>query len=343
MKAVQISGVREIGIVDIPEPEPRNGDALIEVKAMGICGSDVHAYAGRSPNVSYPVRIGHEIAGIVTRLPEGVSGESDVRLGDHVVVNPYIGCGHCYPCSQGRMNCCEHLSCLGVQVDGAMTERFAHPANLLIKVPKEMDWESCALIEPTVIALHALHHVTLKPGEHVAVNGAGCIGMLIGMIALAQGGIPIMIDVVDQRLELARNLGMKYTINALKQDAITEIRKVTGGRMAECVCEVSGHVAGVRNTLDFAAPTGRIALTGWPDREVLLPTALITRKELRICGSRTGLTEEFREALEMLNSGILNLRKIISKIVTLEEIPAAIRELDAHPGESLKVIALNHC
>ncbi len=343
MKAVQISDVKNIEIINLPEPNLKPDYAEIDVRAMGICGSDVHAYAGKSPNVRYPVIIGHEIAGVVTKISGKSSDATGIRTGDRVVVNPYIYCGECYPCSQGRTNCCERLQCLGVQTGGAMSERFTHPADLLVKLPDSIDWETGAVIEPAVIALHALHNVFMQPGDHVVINGAGCIGMLIGIVALAKGGIPIMVDVVDERLTLAKSLGMKYVVNSATQNAVEEIGKITSGRMAECVCEVSGNITGIQNTLDYAAFTGRIALTGWPNGEVLLPTAKITRRELQIRGSRTGVTEEFREILEMIEKEGLDIKKVISKVTDLEGIPAAIEALDKSPGDNLKIIALHNC
>lgn len=341
MKAVQITGVKNIEIVDIPEPVLKEGQAEIAVKAMGVCGSDVHAYAGKSPNVTYPVIIGHETAGIVTHIAPNADNPNGIRTGDRVVLNPYIYCGACYPCSQGRTNCCERLKCLGVQTDGSMSERFAHPLSLMVKVPENIDWETCAVIEPSVIALHALHTLKMKSGEHIVVVGAGCIGMLVGILAMVKGGIPILVDVVEQRLELARSFGIPYTVNSMTQDSVSVIREITGGRMAECVSEASGSASGIRNTLDYAAYTGRIALTGWPNRDISLPTALITRKEMEIRGSRTGVTSEFQEVLEMAASGKLNIRQIISRVVSLEQLPAAIQHLDEHPSDDLKVIALN--
>ena len=340
MKAIQIRKVKEVLLTEIPAPKEQEGYSVIQVKAMGICGSDVHAYSGKSPNVVFPQIIGHETAGIVTKVGAG-SNQRGIREGDRVVLNPYIYCGQCYPCSKGRTNCCTSLKCLGVQTAGSMSEQFAHPTDLLVKVPDKIDWETCALIEPAVIALHAIHSVDLQPGEHVAVVGAGCIGMLIGILAAAKGGIPIMVDVVDARLELAEKLGMRYTVNPGTQDAEKEISAVTKGRMAECVCEVSGSPAGIRSTLDYAAATGRIALTGWPNRDISLPTALITRKELQIRGSRTGVTAEFEEVIRMLEKDEIDIKGIISRVCTLDEIPEAVRSLDEHPEAYLKVIALN--
>ena len=341
MKAVQITDIKKVELVDLPEPELKPGYAKIDVKAMGICGSDVHAFAGHSPNVTYPVVIGHEIAGVVTEIAEGAENPQDIRVGDRVILNPYVYCGECYPCSKGQTNCCDHLKVLGVQTGGSMSERFAHPLKLMVKAPDELDWETCAVVEPTVIALHALNVLELKAGEHLAVVGCGCIGMLMGLLAKAKGAIPIMIDIVDERLELAKSFGIEHTVNSRTQDAVAYIREVTNGRMAECVAEISGSEQGVRNTLDYVASTGRIEFSGWPNHEVALPTALITRHELRILGARNGVTSEFLEVIDLVKSGKVNIRQIISKVVDLDGLPAAVCDLDAHPGDNLKVIGLN--
>lgn len=341
MKAIQISDIKKVELISVGEPLLKENEAEIEVKAMGICGSDVHAYAGHSPNVSYPLIIGHEIAGVVTRIVQGAENPQGIQVGDRVVLNPYLYCGSCYPCSKGQTNCCEHLRVLGVQTGGAMSERFTHPVKLMVKLPDELDWETAAVIEPSVIALHAINVLGVKAGEHLAVVGAGCIGMLIGILAKARGGIPIMVDVVEERLALARSFGLTHTVNAASQNAAEYIREITGGRMAECVSEASGSVQGVRSVFDYVAATGRIALSGWPDREVPLPTTQITRKELKILGARDGVTEEFLDVIRMVCSGEANIRQIVSKVVQLEDIPAEIRDLDEHPGNNLKVIALN--
>ncbi len=338
MRAIKIDSPNKIVIEEIEKPILTLGNAIIEVKAMGICGSDVHAYAGKSPNVTYPIVIGHETAGIVVEIDK--DNEYGIKVGDKVVLDPYMYCGECYPCSQGRTNCCESLKCLGVQTTGSMSEFFAHPTKQLVKVPQDMDWESLAVVEPLVIALHAIHRCELKENEHIAIIGAGAIGMLIGMAAKAYGATPIMVDIVEERLELAKEFGINYTVNPIKSDGVEEMKKITSGRMAECVVEASGSIAGIRNTLDYAATTGRIALTGWPKEEVKLPTALITRKELQIRGSRTGVGSEFKESIDLIYSGKVDAKKIISKVTSFEELPKAIKHLDENPGDWLKVVAM---
>lgn len=180
----------------------------------------------------------------------------------------------------------------------------------------------------------------MKAGEHVVITRGGCIGMLIAIFAISKGGIPIMIDTHQDRLELAKSFGVEHLINSSKQNPVEEINKITKGRMAECVCEVAGKASDVRNTINYVATTGRIELTGWVFEDVPIPTGLLTYKELHIMGSRTGRPDEFVEVLELISRGKANIKQIISKIVTLDKIPEVIIDFEEHPGANLKVIAL---
>lgn len=172
--------------------------------------------------------------------------------------------------------------------EGSMSEYFSHPVKLLRKVSQDMDWKLIPLAEQLVIGIHGLHTCELQEGEHIVIIGAGAIGLLAAMGALAYNAIPIVIDVVDERLEKAKEIGIKHVINSLSQNAEEEIKKITNGRKSECVMEASGNPIAVRNALDYAASTRRIALTGWPKAEVTLPTSIITRNEFQIRGSRNG-------------------------------------------------------
>ena len=216
MKAVKFQEPWNVACVEADMPKPGKGEALIRVRSAGICGSDIGAYRGTNPLVSYPRIIGHEIAGEIISLPP--EAPENLKVGDRVVVDPYLYCGHCYPCSIGRTNCCTDLKVLGVHVDGGMAEYFAHPADMLWKIPEDMPWELAPISEPLTIALHGIHRGGLKAGEHVAIIGAGPIGVLAAMAAIAYGATPIMIDVVDERLEFAKKQGVRYTINSVKEN-----------------------------------------------------------------------------------------------------------------------------
>ena len=334
MRAVKFPEPWKVECIDIPEPVAKEGEALIKVRSAGICGSDIGAFRGTNPLVSYPRVIGHEVAGEILSIPE--DNPRGLKVGDHVIVDPYLYCGECYPCSIGRTNCCTSLHVLGVHVEGGMCETFAHPADMLWKLPDDMPWDIAPMAEPLTIALHGIHRGGLKAGEHVAIIGAGPIGLLAAMSAIAYGAEPILIDLVGERLEMAKELGVKYVINSGKEDLVAKVAEYTNGRMAELVMECSGANPAVRSTLDIVANAGRITLTGWPKKETPLPTDAITRKEVDIRGARTS-AREFEEAIELIHSGKVNVRALLTKVVSIADAPAAIMDIEKNPGNYMKV------
>lgn len=334
MKAVYLEKPWNVGLCDAQMPEPKPGEALLRVKSAGICGSDIGAFRGTNGLVSYPRIIGHEIAGEVISIPE--DNKNGIKPGDHVIVDPYLYCGHCYPCSIGRTNCCVDLKVLGVHVDGGMSEYFCHPANMLLKVPDDMPWDIIPMAEPLTIALHGVHRLALKAGEHIAINGAGPIGLLAAMVALHYGAEPIMIDLVKERLDFAKSLGVKYTINLREENLVEKVKEYTNGRMAECVMEASGANSAIRATLDIVSHAGRIALTGWPKQETLIPTDMITRKEVDIRGARTS-AGEFPEAIDLIYNHKVDVRRILTKVISIDEAPETIRDIEKNPGNYMKV------
>lgn len=323
-----------IEISDVQMPKPKEGEALLRVKSAGICGSDIGAFRGTNGLVSYPRIIGHEIAGEVISIPE--NNKNGIKPGDRVIVDPYLYCGHCYPCSIGRTNCCVDLKVLGVHVDGGMAEYFCHPADMLLKVPDDMPWDIIPLAEPLTIALHGIHRLNLKAGEHIAINGAGPIGLLAAMVALHYGAEPIMIDLVKERLDFAKSLGVQYTINLREEDLVEKVSEYTNGRMAECVMEASGANSAIRATLDIVSHAGRIALTGWPKQETPIPTDMITRKEVDVRGARTS-AGEFPEAIDLIYHQKVDARRILTKVISIDEAPETIRDIEKNPGDYMKV------
>ena len=336
MKSIYMKGPGQVEVIDLEKPQPAAGEALIKVKSVGICGSDIGAFRGSNPLVSYPRVLGHEIAGEILSIPENGRG---LKAGDHIIVDPYLYCGHCYPCSIGRTNCCMDLHVLGVHVDGGMAEYFTHPADMLVKVPQDMPWDLVPLAEPLTIALHGIHRAKLTGGEHIAISGAGPIGLLAAMAAIHYGAHPIMIDPVDGRLEKAEELGVKFTINPVRENAAERVKEITGGRMAEVVMEASGANAAIRSALDLVSNAGRIVLTGWPKKETPIDTAMITKKEVDIRGARTS-AGEFEEAIDLIYRSKVDVRAILTKVVPAVEIPDAVRNIDRDPGSYLKVVGV---
>ncbi len=334
MKAVRLAEPWKVAVVNTPEPE--EGDlAILKVHSAGICGSDIGAYRGANQLVTYPRIIGHEIAGEVIYVP--ANNPKGIKVGDRVVCDPYLYCGHCYPCSLGRTNCCDDLKVLGVHVDGGMSEYFAHPADMLILIPEGMSWEMAALAEPLTISLHGLHRAKLTAGEHIVISGAGPIGLLAALAAQSYGATPILSDPVDDRLRTAERLGVRYTVNPAKCDLPAEVKKICGGNLAEVVMEASGATPAIKSSFDLVRNAGRVIFTGWPKTDTDIPTGTITKKELDVRGARTS-AGEFPEALDMINTGKIDMPSILTKVISIDEAPDTIIDIEKNPGNYIKVV-----
>lgn len=333
MKTVLLKKPGEILISEIEKAVRLDGEVLIRVRSAGICGSDIGAYKGVNPLVTYPRVIGHEIAGEVVEIG---ADETVFAVGDRVILEPYVYCGKCYPCSIGHTNCCENLTVRGVHIEGGMAEYVSHPRHLLHKVPAGIPWHLVPMAEPLVIAMHAIRQAEVKAGQHVVVTGAGQIGLLAAQYALTLGAVPIVVDPVDERLALARSLGVAHTINPVGADAVAAILAITQGRMAEAVIECSGAAPAIRAAVDYVSYAGHIALVGWPKSDIPMPTGLFTKKELTIRGSRNSVGE-FPESLRLISEGKVNVEALLTKTVSMDETPATVADIAAHPDKYLKV------
>ncbi|MBS1156625.1 MAG: yjmD 1 [Proteobacteria bacterium] len=336
MKSVLLQSPGDISIAEIEQTTRKQGEVLIKVRSMGICGSDIGAYRGVNPLVTYPRVIGHEIAGEVIELPEN---ETELKVGDRVLLEPYVYCGKCYPCSIGHTNCCENLTVRGVHIEGGMAEYVSHPRKLMHKVPDNIPWNIIPMAEPLVISMHAIKQSETKAGEHVVITGAGQIGLLAAQYALTIGAIPIVVDPVDERLDLSRKLGVTHTVNPVNTDAVEEIKRITNGRMAEVVIEASGDARAIRGAIDYVSYAGHISLVGWPKNDIPLPTALFTKKELTIRGSRNSVGQ-FPESLRLISEGKVNVAALLTKTVAFVDLPNTVKDISDHPEKYLKVVGV---
>lgn len=213
--------------------------------------------------------------------------------------------------------------------------------NKLVSYPRVIGHELAGIIEAipedNPKGLTIGDRVIIDPYLYCAVIGAGPIGLLAGMIAQAYGAHAILLDLVQERLDFAKELGIEHVINSGKEDVKEAIRKITGGTMAQLVMECSGSNAAIRSTLDFVSNAGRITLTGWPPRETSIPTDLITRKEIDIRGARTS-AGEFEKAIDLIYTKRVDVRKILTRTGTLEEAPELIRNIEKNPGDYMKVV-----
>lgn len=335
MKAIKLEKPWEISMVETAKPIPKKGEALIKIVTAGVCGSDIGALRGTNGLVSYPRVIGHELAGIIEQIED--DNPKGLKVGDRVIVDPYLYCGNCYPCSIKRTNCCTDLKVLGVHVDGGMAEYFCHPADMLMKIPDGMDFVLAAMAEPLTISLHGIHRGGLKSGEFCAIYGAGPIGLLAGMAAEAYGAHVIMIDLVQERLDFAKSVGIEYIINSANEDVVSKVSEITNGNMAHLVMECTGANACIRGCLDIVCNAGRITFTGWPKNETSIPTDMITKKEVDIRGARTS-AGEFEEAVELICSGKVDVKKILTKVVSMDNAADTILDIEKNPANYMKVV-----
>ncbi|MGB9662947.1 MAG: zinc-binding alcohol dehydrogenase family protein, partial [Moorellaceae bacterium] len=284
MKAATVISPKNLKIGEVPLPEVTRADeVLIKVKAAGICGSDIHIYHGTNPVATYPRVIGHEFAGEVVETGRGIT---DLSPGDHVVVDPVMSCGHCYPCSIGRPNVCSHLQVLGVHVDGGYREYVVVPRKNVHKISPEISWEEAALVEPFTISAQVVSRAAITARDTVFLMGAGPMGLCLLQAIKRVGAKCFVSDLMERRLEKAREMGADLIINASTQDVSKAIMEETGGEGVPVVIDAVGLPQTLEQAVRLACPAGRVIVLGLTVEPSPIPQLEITKKELDVRGSR---------------------------------------------------------
>ncbi len=279
-------------------PRPDSGQALVKIERVGVCGTDLHAYAGNQAFFTYPRILGHELAASVVEVAE----RSSLATGEQVVVMPYVNCGTCIACRKGKTNCCQALKVLGVHTDGGMQQHIAVDERLLIPAPG-LSLEQMAIVEPLGIGAHAVRRAALEEDEFVVVIGCGPIGLGLMKMAQVQGANVIALDMNDQRLAYAKDvLGVDYVVN-VNDDALDTILELTGGDLATAVFDATGHPAALESGPRYMAHGGRYILVGLYNGELSFHHPSIHSKETTIMCSRNATMEDFRHVIEVLGSG----------------------------------------
>ena len=326
MRAAIFDGPYEIRLTEAPRPEPGPGEARVRVRAAGLCAGDLYIYTGKNPYVSYP-RIGcHEIMGVVEAYGPGTRGPA---IGTRVVVDPFIGCGHCYPCRVGKRNCCVNLSIVGVHREGGFADFVTAPAANLHPVPQGLSDVEAAFAEPVAIGVQGCRRGEVGPEDTVLVLGAGPIGLAVIEVARARGATVYATDLSEARLETAASLG---AIPVAGGDGLLErVLELTGGEGMPVVMEATGAAPVMEQTVDLVAAGGRIVILGLvrKGQGITLPGLDLTRKEMTILGSRASV-DCFPEALDLLASGRIHYPKV-ARSFALEEAPGIFATLAENP------------
>lgn len=340
MKALLLRQYGAVEMVDMPVPEPAEDELLVRVRACGICGSDVHGLDGSTGRRIPPIVMGHEAAGVVERVGAFVDAFSP---GERVTFDSTISCGRCGFCRAGRMNLCDNRRVLGVSCGdyrrhGAFAEYVVVPQHVAYRLPDGLPFEHAAMIEAVSIAVHATARAAPRLGDAALVVGAGMIGQLVIQALRLAGCRPVIAaDIDPTRLELARRLGADHTVDARSPDAARHVVQLTGGRGADVAMEVVGAAAALRLTIDGARKGGTVVLVGNSSPTVELALQAAVSRELDLRGSCAS-NGEYPLCIELLASGRIDVRPLLSAVAPLEEGPRWFGRLYAREPGLMKVV-----
>jgi threonine dehydrogenase-like Zn-dependent dehydrogenase len=329
MKAFRIHGPQKAGVVEIPETTHTAGEALLRVKMVGLCGTDLNTFRGRNTMVEFPRIPGHEVA---AEIVEG----GDLKPGTLVTVLPYTSCGLCASCKRGRGNACQHNQTMGVQRDGAMMEYISVPNEKLY--PANLTVKELTLVEPLTVGFHAAARGRVTKQDVAAVFGCGGVGL--GAIASCafRGAETIAIDMDETKLEVARKAGAKHLINTAREDLHEKLGEITGGLGPDVMIEAIGLPQTFRAAVEEVAFTGRVVYIGYAKEPVSYETRLFVQKELDILGSRNAQAEDFREVIQMLEAGRFPVEDAVSAIVPIEDAGKLLAQWSEAPGRFTKIM-----
>ena len=325
----------EIVLRDVPAVEPSAGEVRVEIHASGICGSDVHGYTGSTGRRTPPLVMGHEIAGVVGEVGEGVA---HVTPGERVALHSILACGECERCAAGTSNTCLNRRLLGIHLPGGYAEAVAVPAAMIHRLPEDVSWEEAAMVEPLAVALHALRLTPVEAGGGLTIIGAGAIGLLVLLAARLGRARPLfVVDQNPRRLELATALGADGVVDAREQDAVEHIRAVTGGVGTGAVIDAVGVGATARQSVTIARSGGHVTWIGNLERRVEVDLQDLVGREICVRGAY-GSNDEFGEAIEAIRMRTTDVRPLIERVAPLEDGPALMRGLATGELDAVKVI-----
>jgi len=320
---------------DIPEPGP--GEVQINIKRIGICGSDIHVYHGLHPYTSYPIVQGHETSGVVTAVGAGVTSLS---LGDKVTPEPQVFCGKCWPCEHGLYNICNELKVIGFQQNGTACDYFIYPAECLVKIPDGMSFEEGAMIEPLSVAVRAVKKAGDIKGLNVLVMGAGPIGNLVAQTAKGMGAGSVMIaDINSFRLDKARECGIDHTVNPAKQDLKSQLQEYFGAeKMADVIFECTGVQPGLNAVITNARKGTDIIVVAVYGESPVVDMALVNEAELRLIGTARYNIDDFKTAIGLVGDAKVKLSPLVTDTFDFSDYKEAYNKIDSSPESTMKVM-----
>ena len=329
---------KHIEFKEVAEPKAADLTAhqvLVNIKRIGICGSEIHSYHSLHPATFYPVVQGHEYSGVVMAVGSEVTV---CKPGDHITARPQLVCGKCNPCKRGQYNVCEHLRVQAFQADGAAQDFFVVDDDRVAKLPEGMSLDYGAMIEPSAVGAHASNRTDVK-GKNVVVSGAGTIGNLIAQFCIARGAKNVLItDVSDLRLAKARECGIKHTLNITKKTLKEAAQELFGEEGYQVGFEVAGVEVSIRSLMETIEKGSDIVVVAVFAKDPALSMFYLGEHELRLIGSMMYRHEDYLTAIDYVSKGIVNLKPLVSNRFAFEEYDDAYKFIDTHRETCMKVL-----
>ncbi|MEI7884395.1 MAG: alcohol dehydrogenase catalytic domain-containing protein [Clostridia bacterium] len=336
MKIALLMGANEIKVQEQPKPVPGIGEVRLKVEAAGICGTDIDAYKGKQPRgwtITYPFRMGHELAGTVDAIGEGVS---NVKVGDRVVPDGRIPCGYCSECRSGHVNACNN----GGYTSGGFMEYSIYSYKSLVKIPDSLDFAAAAFAEPLSCCLYGSSKLDVKVGDFAVVIGEGAIGILHAQILQRKGAEVAIVGLIPERLAVAKSLGINHIINAKEEDVVAKVMELSGGKGSNVTVCAAGAEVVLAQALDIAARYGQILYFAATLKEkVALDLDLLHYKELRMIGSYDSTTAFYEQAVHLLALNLIKVDKLLTHKFKLDDAAEAFQAAQDMIG--LKVMIFN--
>lgn len=341
MKALVKYGLTDgdVELRDVPEPVLQPGTVLVSTRAVGVCGSDIHMWRnGQSWEVTLPVTLGHETAGVIAAVADDVTGW---RTGDRVVCETAASiCGECALCRVGRYNLCPYRQGYGATRDGAFAEMLLAEPRVLHRIPENVSFEQAALTEPFAVAFNALvERAEVTPGDLVVIQGAGAIGALCLQIARLRGaGTTVVLGtpVDEQRLRTARELGADYTLDVTRADAAALVRSLGDGLGADVVVDATGTSAALAQSLDLVRPLGAIAKIGWGPQPLNFSLDPLVAKAVTLYGSFSHTWTTWERVLGLFSTGALDTTTVLGGVYDIDDWKAAFGHMES--GRNIKSV-----
>jgi 2-desacetyl-2-hydroxyethyl bacteriochlorophyllide A dehydrogenase len=320
MKALVLKKPGELGIEERPKPVPRNDEVLFKVRQVGVCGTDLHAFAGVQPFVEYPRILGHELAVQAAEIPASAKGAvQGFKEGDIVSILPYLRCGKCIACRNGKTNCCMTLKCLGVHTDGGMQEYLSLPAFYVVPAGKVKP-QDIALVECFSIGFHGVRRGNPQAGEPVAVVGAGPIGIGVIHALKERGAKVIALDINDQRLKYAKDIaGADYVIHTKEQEPLKAVGDLTGGEFTRLVLDATGNAGQMMKSFELVSAGGTLVFVGLVRASISFEDPFFHTREITLMASRNATKEDFSNVIAGIESGRVNTAGFVTHTASMEE------------------------